>query len=183
MEVEITIAPATPAPAAQTVSKKWATIDASFTLIRLTPQTLDFDFLCFLLMMTSLICSPAKRKTVRKATRASVAVGFEPTPTPEEEWLRLHRLSLRSRKWRRTPAGADGQEWGASPTSPPSAEQSSLSHARLWLHRLDFDLKGSGSPFTPGPPGLPQYGGRDGRASIKGGEYDQHHDWSSVEDG
>ena len=67
------------------VSKKWVMLDASFDFKRLTVQALDFDFLSFLLMMASLICSPPKRNAVRRTTRASAAVGFEPTPTPEVE--------------------------------------------------------------------------------------------------
>ena len=63
-------------------------LDASFDFKRLTLQALDFDFLSFLLMMASLTCSPPKRIAVRRTTLASAAVGFEPTPTPEEEWPR-----------------------------------------------------------------------------------------------
>jgi hypothetical protein len=82
--VEIAIAAATLVPIAQTVSKKWVMIDTSFDLQRLTALALDFDFLCFLFMMLSLICSPSKRRTGRRTTRTSAAVGFEPTPIPEE---------------------------------------------------------------------------------------------------
>lgn len=81
-----TIAPATPAPVAHIVSKMWLRIDASLTRVRSTLQTRNFDFLCFSPMTTSLICSPTKRKTDSRATRAIAAVGFEPTPIPEEEW-------------------------------------------------------------------------------------------------
>ena len=83
VEVEITIAAATPAPIAQMVSTKLVMIDTSVNLRRLTTQASDFVLQYFLLMSTSLIRSPPKRKTVRRATRTSAAVGFEPTPTPE----------------------------------------------------------------------------------------------------
>ncbi len=83
--MENAIAAATLAPVAHTVSKKWVTINASFTRVRLDTLATDFDFQCLLLMMTSFICSPKKRKEVKRATRTSAAVGFEPTPAPEEE--------------------------------------------------------------------------------------------------
>jgi hypothetical protein len=86
--VEITIAAATPAPIAHIVSKKWVMIDADFDTQRLSTRTSDFDFLVFLLIIASLICSPRNRKAARRAIRASAAVGFEPTPTPEAEEVR-----------------------------------------------------------------------------------------------
>lgn len=98
MEVENAIAAATLAPAAQIVSKKWAMIDENFTRTRLITQASDFDFFCFLLMVTSLVISPTMRSTVKKTTRASATVGLEPTPTPEEEWqLNIWNLSDRAR--------------------------------------------------------------------------------------
>ncbi|ETI65017.1 hypothetical protein C100_04290 [Sphingobium sp. C100] len=60
-------------------------IDADFDTQRLSTRTSDFDFLVFLLIFASLICVPRKRKAARRATRTSAAVGFEPTPIPEEE--------------------------------------------------------------------------------------------------
>jgi len=95
VEVEIAIAAAAPAPTAHIVSKIWAVADASLTLKRLTTQALDFDFPCFSLMIASLICSPVNRKTISRAVRASAAVGFEPTPTPEDDWLIQYRLDRR----------------------------------------------------------------------------------------
>lgn len=83
MEAEIAIAATALTPSAHMVSKKRATIDISFELRRLDAQALDFDFLSFLFIETSLICSPMKRIAVRGALRTSAAVGFEPTPTPE----------------------------------------------------------------------------------------------------
>lgn len=48
------IAATTLAPTAHMVSKKQATINVSFSLRRLDTRTLDFDFLSFSLMVTSL---------------------------------------------------------------------------------------------------------------------------------
>lgn len=83
--VEIAIAAATLVPVAQTVSKKWAAIDTRLGIRHLTPRTLDFDFLGFLLIIALLIWLPPKRKVVRKATRASAAARFELAPIPEDE--------------------------------------------------------------------------------------------------
>ena len=97
-EVEITIAAATPAPIAHVVSKKWVMIDADFDAQRLSTRTSDFDFLVFLLIIASLICSPRNRKAVSRTTRTSAAVGFEPTPTPEAEEFKEDRLLAREIK-------------------------------------------------------------------------------------
>jgi len=83
VEVEIAIAAATLTPSAQIVSKKRAVIDISFDLRRLVAQALDFNFISFLFIGISFICSPMYRITVRGTLRTSAAVGFEPTPTPE----------------------------------------------------------------------------------------------------
>src|ERR1700735_879568 len=85
VEVEIAIAAATLVPIAQVVSKKLEMVNTKLNLQRSTLQALDFDFLCFSLMMASLICPPPNRIAVRRATRTIAAVGFEPTPTPEED--------------------------------------------------------------------------------------------------
>jgi hypothetical protein len=85
--VEITIAAATLAPIAQTVSKKWTVIDARPDIKRFAPQAWDFEFLDFVFMIAPFSCCSPQRKTVRRAIRTSVAVGFEPTPTSEDEFV------------------------------------------------------------------------------------------------
>jgi hypothetical protein len=85
VEVEIAIAAATLAPTAQIVSTKLEMINASLDFGRLVTQVLDLDFLNFLFIVASSVKFPMIRKIMSKATRTSAAVGFEPTPTPEEE--------------------------------------------------------------------------------------------------
>ena len=90
VEREITIAAATLVPVIQIVSKNLETIVTNTDSWRLATQASDFELLDFLLMLTSSEIRSVPRTNESRTTRTSVAVGFEPTPTPEEEIGRLH---------------------------------------------------------------------------------------------
>ena len=101
--VEITIAPAAPAPIVQTVSKIGTIIDTRVVQTCLLARANLFDFDCFSFMAISFSLIPQKRRMQRRTTRTSAARGFEPHPTPEVVVTSLFRCDALLSQVRLTP--------------------------------------------------------------------------------